>query len=124
MQIPAQISVRDVDNAVEIEEKIRRRALRLQRYSDDIQRCQVWVEAPHGHHRKGRLYEVRIRLTLPNEELVVDDQPQHDDVNVVIRDAFDAARRQLEDCMRRRRGNVKAHRGTVPGVPPAEEGGA
>jgi len=122
MNIPVQISVRDADSATEIEEKVRRRAMRLSRYSDDIQRCQVWVEAPHGHHRKGRLFKARIRLTVPDGELVVENQPQHDDVNVAIRDAFDAARRQLEDYMRRRRGQVKTHRGAIPGAPPAEEG--
>ncbi len=123
MQIPVQISVRDSDDPAAIEEKIRKRALRLERYSEDIQRCQVWIEAPHGHHRKGRLYEARIRLTVPDEELVVDGQPQHDDVNVVIRDAFDAARRQLEDYTRRRRGDVKSHRGPIPAIPPAEKEG-
>ncbi len=112
MNIPLQITVRDTDHAAEIEEKVRRRALRLERYSDDIQRCHVWIQAPHGHHQKGRLYEARIRITVPDEELVVDDQPQDDDVNVVIRNTFDAARRQLEDYMRRRRGAVKTHRAT------------
>jgi hypothetical protein len=29
---------------------------------------------------------------------------------VAIRDAFDASRRQLEDYVRRQRGDVKAHR--------------
>jgi len=123
MNIQPQINVRGVENAAEVEEKARRRALRLDRYSDEIQRCQVWVEAPHGHHRQGRLCDVRIRITVPNEELVVENQPPDDDVHVAIRNAFDAARRQLEDYARRRRGNVKSHR-PAAGARPAEEGGS
>lgn len=54
MNIQPQINVRGVENAAEVEEKIRLDALRLERDSDEIQRYQVWVEAPYGHHRRGR----------------------------------------------------------------------
>lgn len=118
------INFRGVPEGAGLEEKVRRRALRLDRYYDDIQRCQVWVEAPHGHHRQGRLYEVRIRLTVPDGEIVVDGQPQNDDVSIALRSAFDAARRQLEDYARRRRGDVKTRRGRKIPPPPAAEGGA
>ena len=121
MNIQPQINVRGIENAAGVEEKVRRRALHLERYSDEIQRCQVWVEAPHGHHRQGRLCEVRIRITVPNEELVVENQPLDEDVHVAIRNAFDAARRQLEDYARRRRGDVKSHRPPT-GPRPAVEG--
>jgi hypothetical protein len=33
----------------------------------------------------------------------------HEDINVAIRDAFDAVVRQLEDHVRRLRGDVKSH---------------
>lgn len=122
MNIEPQITLRDVENAAAVEEKVRRRALRLERYSDEIQRCQIWVEAPGGHHRQGRLHAVKIRLTVPDEELVVDDQPHEDDVNVAIRNAFDAARRQLEDYARRRRGEVKTHRGPAVAARAGEGG--
>ena len=75
--------------------------------------CRVAVEAPHKHHHKGKLYHVRINITVPDKELVVSREPDqhhaHEDVYVAIRDAFDAMRRQLEDYARRRRGKVKRH---------------
>ena len=92
-----------------VEARIRRWADRLSRYSEDIQNCQVWVESQHGHHRKGDLYSIRIRLTVPGEELAVDLQPNEEDVHLSIRKAFDATRRKLQDYERRRRGQVKAH---------------
>jgi ribosome-associated translation inhibitor RaiA len=92
-----------------VEAKIRERADHLSRFSGEILKCQIWIESPHGHHRKGRLYGVRIRLTVPGEEIAIETQPTEDDVYVSIRDAFDAARRKLEDYARRRRGKVKAH---------------
>jgi ribosomal subunit interface protein len=92
-----------------VEAKIQARADRLARFSDEIQKCEVWLESPHGHHRKGDLYGIRIRLTVPGEEITIELQPETDDVYVAIREAFDAARRKLEDYERRRRGQVKAH---------------
>ncbi|MFQ5792820.1 MAG: cold shock domain-containing protein, partial [Acidobacteriota bacterium] len=52
---------------------------------------------------------------LPGEELVVSRNPAdhaaHEDVYVAVRDAFDEVRRQLEDCVRRRRGHLKRREG-------------
>jgi len=103
-----QIHFLDMERSEAVEAKIRDRA-DLSRFSADVQKCEVWVESPHGHHRKGRLYDVRIRLTVPGEEIDIDLQPKQDDVYVAVRQAFDAARRKLEDYERRRRGKVKAH---------------
>jgi len=99
----------DMEPSEAIEDRVRRWADRLARKSDDIQRCEVWIHSPRGHHRKGYLYGVRIRLTVPREEIAVDLQPAEEDVHLSIRRAFEAARRKLEDYARRRRGDVKAH---------------
>lgn len=58
------------------------------------------VEAPHQHHRQGNIYHVRINLTLPGEELVIDRASQnqsHENLYVAIRDAFAVAQRQLKN---------------------------
>jgi ribosome-associated translation inhibitor RaiA len=109
MTFALQIHFLDMSPSEAVEAKIRERARGLERYDDQIQRCDVWVGSPHGHHRKGNLYAIRIRLTVPDDEIAVDLQPAEADVYVAIRDAFDAARRRLEDTQRRRRGRVKAH---------------
>jgi cold shock CspA family protein len=70
--------------------------------------CRVVVEAPVRHHRKGGPYKVRIDLTVPGDELVINRQAD-EDLYVAIRDAFHAARRRLEDYARRQRGAVKVH---------------
>jgi len=107
--MPTRIHMLDMPRSEAVEAKIQARAGRLARFSKDVQKCEVWLESPHQHHRKGCLYVVRIRLTVPNEEIDVRLQPESDDVYVAIREAFDAARRKLEDHERRRRGQVKAH---------------
>ena len=109
MKIPLDITVTGMKPSEAVEAKIRQRALGLERYSRRILRCEVWVQADHGHHRKGPFYGVRIRLTVPNEEILADFQPPQEDVYVAIRDAFDAARRKLEDSERARPGHARGH---------------
>lgn len=113
MQIPLQITFRDMAPSPAIEARIRERALELERFYDRITRCHVVVHAPHRRHHQGTLFNVRVDLTVPGAELVVNREPSehhaHEDVYVAIRDAFDAARRQLEDYARRQRGATKLH---------------
>jgi len=96
----------------EIESAIRANADWLENYYDRIMSCRVVVDRPHLHHQEGNLYQIRIDLKVPGRELAVKREPsQHadyKDLNIMIRDAFDEARRQLEDYARRQRGEVKA----------------
>ena len=119
MKLELQVTFRDVEPSRGIEQAIRDKAAKLDQFYDRITSCRVVVAAPHRHHHKGRLYNVRIDLTVPGGELVVNRDNSHaaahHDVNVAIRDAFDAARRQIQDFARRRRGEVKSHSVTPPG---------
>jgi len=113
MQVPLQITFRHLDPSDAIEADIRERAQKLELFSDDITSCRVVVEAPHQHHHKGRIYTVTVDITVPGGEIVASRHPDkhhaHEDAYVAIRDAFNAAKRQLEDYVRQRRGKVKLH---------------
>jgi len=111
MQLPMHIKVRDMSVSEAAETAIRERAASLAAYYDRIMSCRVVVEGPVRHHRKAP-FTVRIDLSVPGAELVVDRQAD-EDLYVAIRDAFDAARRRLEDYARRQRGAVKSH-GAAP----------
>ena len=113
MTIPLQISFRNLEASAAIEDSIHEHAGKLELFNKTITRCRVMVESHHRHHRKGKLFYVRIDLTAPGAEIVVSREPQdehsHEDVYVAIRDAFDAARRQLQDGTHRIQGSVKTH---------------
>ncbi len=119
MAIPLQISFKDMAPSTAIERRIRQKAERLERFHPRIVKCEVTVEAPHRHHRKGKLYNVRIDLSVPGQDVFVGHtgplNHAHEEVNVAIRDAFDAAARLLEDHVRRLRGDVKTHEAPVHG---------
>jgi cold shock CspA family protein/ribosome-associated translation inhibitor RaiA len=113
MQLPVQISFRGMQPSDAVEAKIRERAAKLDRFYDRLMSCRVVVESPHRHHHQGKLFHVRVDLTVPGGELAVTREPAehhaHEDVFVAVRDAFDAAQRQLEDYARRQRGDLKVH---------------
>ncbi len=113
MQFLLQVTYRDLTPSRAVTAKIRGKADKLERFYDRITGCRVVVESPQAHRHKGGIFHVRIGLTVPDGELVVSrdhhDRPDHTDLYVAIRDAFDAVGRKLKAYARRRRGDVKAH---------------
>jgi cold shock CspA family protein len=101
-----------MEHSKPIEALIREKVAKLDASPDHIMGCRVVVEPAGKHHEHGNLYEVRIDITVPGEEIVVTREPsqhaEYRDIHVALRDAFDSARRRLEDYVRRRRGSVKA----------------
>jgi ribosomal subunit interface protein len=113
MKLPLEITFRNMSASEALEANVRDKVGKLEQLCDRIMGCRVVVEANHRHQNKGNLYHVRIDLTLPGQELVVSRDPQdnqaHADVYVAVRDAFDAARRQVDKYMRSNRREAKAH---------------
>jgi len=113
MQIPLQITFRNMSPSFVVQAHIRERAKALGRRFGRIMACRVMVEASARHHRKGKLYHVRVDLTVPGREIVVSRDPAqhqaHEDALVAVRDAFDAASRRLQDYARTARSDVKLH---------------
>lgn len=126
MEIPLQITARDIELTDAIKTEITEKAEKLNNFYDRIMRCRVVVECPKKHPHKGKLYNVHIYMTLPGGELAVKRAP-NEDIYVSIRDAFNAARRKLEDFAREQRGDVKFHeespRAVISKLFPAEDYG-
>lgn len=114
MQRPLQIVIRDIPPSEAIESHIREKVEKLESFYPHIIGCQATVEFAGKHKHQGKLFNVRLDITVPGSELVVN-RDLHEDVYVALRDAFDAAKRQLEDYGRRQRGDTKIHMGEVHG---------
>jgi ribosome-associated translation inhibitor RaiA len=138
MEIPLQVTFRNMPPSEAVEKNIREKTAKLESFYDRLTSCRVIIEAPHRHHHKGKAYEVRIDLTVPGGEIVINHAPTrlsalksseatgseqevtethepskhaaHADVYVAIRDAFNAAGRRLQDYARRQSGAVKTHK--------------
>lgn len=113
MRPPLQITWHEIPKSEALEADITSRCEKLAQYYDRIVSCHVVVGSPHRQHRQGNRYSLRIIINVPGKELVVTRNPgdrnAHEDMYVVIRDAFNAAKRQLQDYVRVLQGVVKQH---------------
>jgi ribosomal subunit interface protein len=108
MQTQLQVTFRDTPHSDALDSHIREKVRKLESIFAHIQGCHVTVEQPHRHKHQGKQFCVHVDLRVPGSELVAN-QHHHEDPYVALRDAFDAAKRQLEDYSRRLRGEVKRH---------------
>jgi cold shock CspA family protein len=136
--IPAQVTFRGLPHSDALAADIRERIDRLEGFYTGIVRCRVTIEVPHRHREWGRHVHVRIELTIPERDpIVVSHEPTlhgrlkdseaaahrkdsevdsvHQYAAVAVREAFDVARRRLEDEARETRGAVKQHEAPAHG---------
>jgi ribosome-associated translation inhibitor RaiA len=112
-QTPLQITFRGTPASDAVRNRIARRAAKLLLFHPRIEVCHVVVKVPKRLAKHGQLFNIRIDVKAPKRSIVINRNPalrrSHADIYVAIRDAFDALDRRLEDEVRRRRGDVKAH---------------
>jgi ribosomal subunit interface protein len=115
MTFPIQITFRSVDSSPAVEDYVRRRAAKLETFSNRITRCHVTIEALSGRHDHNEPYRVRVELKVPGAELVVGDHsktwPVAHDLYAIIDDTFDDAGRVVQEHVQRARRDTKTHDG-------------
>ena len=119
METPVKIDFQGMDANSDVRSAIVKHLIQLEERFSRITAGRVVLKAPGDHHRKGGLYEISIRLALPEgREVNIGHTPQnderHSDLTFAINDAFKRARRQLQDQVRKLQGQVKHHDGDAP----------
>ena len=121
MQTSVHIEFQQMKPQEALRAEIARHVTALEDRFGRITACHVVLKAPGQHHRTGGLYEVNIRLVLPNgKEIDIGHTPsadaRHADVHFALNDAFKRARRRLQDWVRRMGGHVKVHKHQPTGL--------
>jgi ribosomal subunit interface protein len=112
MPIPLKVSFHGLASSEALETHIREKVETLGELHPNLTRCNVTIEQPHHHKHQGNAFNVRIDLYVPGDELVVN-RDAHEDAYVALREAFEAARRQVVRHAQKKRGDVKRH--SLPG---------
>jgi cold shock CspA family protein/ribosome-associated translation inhibitor RaiA len=109
--VPLQISFRNFEPSDFVSARIREEVAQLQQFYGGIIGCQVALELLTKRHQQGNLFRARVEVKVPGEDLVAGRDSAmdhaHEDAYVALRDAFAAAKRQLEDYVDRHR--VRVH---------------
>jgi ribosomal subunit interface protein len=93
-------SFRHVQRSAVLEERVRELMQRLQRYNERIDQCHLTVERLGADRGGPTPYEVRIDLSIPGAEIhaggTSDSGARQNDVFVALNEAFNDAKRQLQ----------------------------
>ncbi len=114
METPVQIDFQGMEARADLRAAIAKHISQLEERFGRVTAGRVALKAPGNHHRTGGLYEIAVRLALPEgREVNIGRTPQGDeryaDLDFALNDAFKRARRQLQDQVERMRGHVKQH---------------
>ena len=115
MQLTPEVTTRDVSLTGEQQRLIRKQIEKLDRFYPKIMSCRVVVEGTEGRHQSGGPVHVRIDLTVPGTELVVDRQ-KGESFQDALHQAFNAMQRQLRQYAEKQRREVKRKEGPPVGI--------
>ena len=98
MQSALQIMSDDMPHSAAFDTRIREKVTKLERICPRLTACRVAVTAPYPNQQNRRRFTVRLNIMFPGGEVVVT-RDHHEDVNVLLRDAFVTVRRELDRCV-------------------------
>ncbi|MBF0486380.1 MAG: HPF/RaiA family ribosome-associated protein [Candidatus Omnitrophica bacterium] len=113
MDVPLEVILKNVEFKEDVEAVIMEKIEKLEQVCNHITSCRVFVEQNPTHQNAKHSYHVRIDVRMPpHHEIVVkrdSGRNVHDNLPTVVREAFIAARRQVEQIVDRQKKHVKAH---------------
>jgi hypothetical protein len=121
-QTPAiQLTFHGLKPSEELKQEVSDRIAWLEQFYTPLQACRVRLQVPHRHRSHGRHMHVTIAMTVPRHPpLVITYEPSIDDGRVAIREAFDVARRRLQD-LNGAATSAQSRRSSTPRLPRSEE---
>lgn len=104
MQTPVTVTFRNLEPSPTVEAQVRERAADLEKFHPRIVGCDIVVEAPEKRKVSGRDILVRLKISVPGPDIQVSRRvgiaKSDENVRLAVHEAFDAARRLLEDQVR------------------------
>lgn len=104
MQSPVTVTFRNIDPSPAVEANARKAAAELEKFHPRIVGCDVVIEAPEKRKVSGRDILVRLKISVPGPDVRVSRRvgvaKADENVQLALHQAFDAARRMLEDQVR------------------------
>lgn len=114
MQVPLEITFRGMNHSAAVEGWVNERAAKLDKIYNNIISCRVAVEKPQSHQKSGSSYRIRVEIYVPHKHQIIvkreaGEGDMHDNLYLVIKDAFEAALRQLKALKEKQRNEIKTH---------------
>lgn len=109
MQSELRISTHQAVISDRTRDLIEKEVARLESHFQRVIECEVRIDGPSAHHKKGGEYSVHLSLGVPGPDIYVSKQ-KHTDLHSAVRQAFRTAKRQLDERNwgQRRRGGRRS----------------
>lgn len=112
MKVPLEMTFRGLEETDDIKQLIAKKVAKLEDICDYVIRCRVAVEVPHHHQRSGNPYRVVVEIKVPHRHDIIvrresGQGDMHEPLPSVLRRAFEAARRELQELVDRQHGLTK-----------------
>jgi flavin-binding protein dodecin len=116
MDKAVEITFQGIDKSDAIEARIAEGVAKLEKLFERMSYARVVVAAPHRHSRKGKVFQIKIEIGVPDHApIVITHEPEinrtGESIKAAIRDAFNAAQRRLDNTVGRMSGTAKSERG-------------
>ncbi|MFV0299191.1 MAG: HPF/RaiA family ribosome-associated protein [Hyphomicrobiaceae bacterium] len=102
MQIPLEITFHGLERSDAVEARVREKFRRIEGQFDRITHARVVIEAPQRRTQLPKFFHVRLDIAIAgHKSIIVKHEPEaenaHTDVMLALRDAFNAAQRQVTE---------------------------
>lgn len=116
MNTPLEITFKGLDKSASIETKIREKVAKLEQVFSKITHCRVVVAAPNKHAHKGKSYQIKIDVGIPDHPpLILKHETEvgkaQEDLQIALRDAFDIIKRRLDEVAKKIKTSARTERG-------------
>lgn len=101
MATQVEVAFHGIEKSTAIEQSVRERVAKLERYFARMTSCRVAVEVPQRSADKPKVYQVKIEIGVPRRSPVVVSHERtgsrtSEELPLAIREAFDAALRKVD----------------------------
>ncbi len=115
MTTPIEIHFHGLDRSEAVEARIAEKVSMLERHFDRMTHCWIRIEQPHQKKDKSRIFVVKLEIGVPGHANVVvssesENDHSHEDIAIAVRDAFDKAKRRLDDVASKMKAPAKRER--------------
>jgi ribosome-associated translation inhibitor RaiA len=102
MEGPIEIHFHGIEKSDAVEQRVREKIAKLAKHFDRMTRCRVVVETPHRNPLRPKVYQLKIEIGVPGRSPIVVSHEREgsdatEELGLALRDAFEAARRKLDD---------------------------
>lgn len=116
MHTRTEVHFKGIDKSEAIEARILEKVAKLEKYFDRLSRARVVIEAPHRNGQRPLAYQIKIELSIPSRKPIVISHERavsqgNEELQLAIRDAFEAATRRVEDTSRKISERQRTERG-------------